>query len=196
MIVGLTGGIGSGKTTVARMFANLGVPVYIADKEAEDLMETSSEIRTEIIKLLGEQAYNGTLPNRAFIADNVFVNSDKLARLNAIIHPRVQQHFLDWVRGQKAPYVIKEAAILFESGSYKNCDKIITVTAPLEVRIHRVVSRDGVTQQAVESRINHQWDESKKVALSDYVIENILIENTEKEVEDIHRKLLLLSETY
>ncbi|EID75237.1 dephospho-CoA kinase [Imtechella halotolerans] len=196
MIVGLTGGIGSGKTTVARMFANLGVPVYIADKEAADLMETSSEIRTEIIKLLGEQAYNGTLPNRAFIADNVFVNSDKLARLNAIIHPRVQQHFLDWVRGQKAPYVIKEAAILFESGSYKNCDKIITVTAPLEVRIHRVVSRDGVTQQAVESRINHQWDESKKVALSDYVIENILIENTEKEVEDIHRKLLLLSETY
>lgn len=178
------------------MFANLGVPVYIADKEAADLMETSSEIRTEIIKLLGEQAYNGTLPNRAFIADNVFVNSDKLARLNAIIHPRVQQHFLDWVRGQKAPYVIKEAAILFESGSYKNCDKIITVTAPLEVRIHRVVSRDGVTQQAVESRINHQWDESKKVALSDYVIENILIENTEKEVEDIHRKLLLLSETY
>ena len=196
MIVGLTGGIGSGKTTVARMFANLGVPVYIADKEAADLMETSSEIRTEIIKLLGEQAYNGTLPNRAFIADNVFVSSDKLARLNAIIHPRVQQHFLDWVRGQKAPYVIKEAAILFESGSYKNCDKIITVTAPLEVRIHRVVSRDGVTQQAVESRINHQWDESKKVALSDYVIENILIENTEKEVEDIHRKLLLLSETY
>lgn len=196
MIVGLTGGIGSGKTTVARMFANLGVPVYIADKEAADLMETSSEIRTEIIKLLGEQAYNGTLPNRAFIADNVFVNSDKLAMLNAIIHPRVQQHFLDWVRGQKAPYVIKEAAILFESGSYKNCDKIITVTAPLEVRIHRVVSRDGVTQQAVESRINHQWDESKKVALSDYVIENILIENTEKEVEDIHRKLLLLSETY
>ena len=196
MIVGLTGGIGSGKTTVARMFANLGVPVYIADKEAADLMETSSEIRTEIIKLLGEQAYNGTLPNRAFIADNVFVNSDKLARLNAIIHPRVQQHFLDWVRGQKAPYVIKEAAILFESGSYKNCDKIITVTAPLEVRIHRVVSRDGVTQHAVESRINHQWDESKKVALSDYVIENILIENTEKEVEDIHRKLLLLSETY
>ena len=196
MIVGLTGGIGSGKTTVARMFANLGVPVYIADKEAADLMETSSEIRTEIIKLLGEQAYNGTLPNRAFIADNVFVNSDKLARLNAIIHPRVQQHFLDWVRGQKAPYVIKEAAILFESGAYKNCDKIITVTAPLEVRIHRVVSRDGVTQQAVESRINHQWDESKKVALSDYVIENILIENTEKEVEDIHRKLLLLSETY
>lgn len=196
MIVGLTGGIGRCKTTVARMFANLGVPVYIADKEAADLMETSSEIRTEIIKLLGEQAYNGTLPNRAFIADNVFVNSDKLARLNAIIHPRVQQHFLDWVRGQKAPYVIKEAAILFESGSYKNCDKIITVTAPLEVRIHRVVSRDGVTQQAVESRINHQWDESKKVALSDYVIENILIENTEKEVEDIHRKLLLLSETY
>lgn len=126
----------------------------------------------------------------------IFVNSDKLARLNAIIHPRVQQHFLDWVRGQKAPYVIKEAAILFESGSYKNCDKIITVTAPLEIRIHRVVSRDGVTQQAVESRINHQWDESKKVALSDYVIENILIENTEKEVEDIHRKLLLLSETY
>lgn len=189
MIVGLTGGIGSGKTTVAGFFKELGVPVYVADTEARKLMSTSGEIRKEIIKGFGEEAYRNKIPDSKFLAGIVFNDPEKLRQLNSIVHPRVQQHFLQWYKKQKAPYVIREAAILFESGTYKDCHKIITVTAPEALRIQRVMERDKISETMVLERMQHQWPEAKKVALSDFVIENIDINQTVKEVKKIHESL-------
>ncbi|MGV3458943.1 MAG: dephospho-CoA kinase [Flavobacterium sp.] len=176
MIVGLTGGIGSGKTTIANYFMTLGAPVYFADDEAKKILyrpDASSEIK----KAFGEAVFTDGVPDRQKIASLVFNNPDKLAVLNSIIHPKVSEHFLAWVHNnRKAPFVIKEAAILFESGSYKNCDKIILVTAPLEVRIARVVARDKATRKQVLARMANQWDDERKSALSDYIIQNTDLE--------------------
>ncbi|MBC9798645.1 dephospho-CoA kinase [Sinomicrobium weinanense] len=190
MIVGLTGGIGSGKSTVAAMFSELGVPVYIADTEAKKLMHTSPKIREQIVQLFGEKAYTQSGPDNAYIAGIVFRDKTLLTRLNSIIHPEVGRHFKGWYTNQKAPYVIKEAAILFESGAYKDCDAVITVTAPLETRIERVILRDGAAREAVEARIKNQWDEARKIELSDYVITNTDLENTEKQVQELHLRLI------
>lgn len=191
MIVGLTGGIGSGKTTVAGFFKKLGIPVYIADHEAKRLMIISPEIRREIIQLLGEEAYAKNDLNRKYIADTVFKNKELLAQLNAIVHPRVAVHFNNWYQQQESPYVIKEAAILFENGSYKDCDFIITVTAPINKRIERVKKRDHSSDQEIQNRINAQWHDAKKIALSDVAIENIYLDQTEEKVARIHNHLLL-----
>jgi dephospho-CoA kinase len=188
-IVGLTGGIGSGKTTVANMFAALGVPVYIADVEAKKLSDSSEEIRNEIIALLGKGAYNGTLMDRGFVAERVFKDSGLLQRVNGIIHPRVAEHFLNWAAAQDAPYVIKEAAILFENGGYKNCDLVILVTAPKKVRIARVMARDSITKSAVEERMAHQWSDEKKRQMADFIIENTDLKTTQKSVSSIHQYL-------
>lgn len=191
MIVGLTGGIGSGKTTVAGFFKKLGIPVYIADHEAKRLMVISPEIRSEIIQLLGEEAYAKDDLNRTYIADIVFKNKQLLAQLNAIVHPRVAVHFNHWYQQQDSPYVIKEAAILFENGGYKDCDFIITVTAPIKKRIERVKKRDHSSDQEIQNRINAQWHDSKKIALSDVAIENTYLDKTEEKVVRIHNHLVL-----
>ncbi len=191
MIVGLTGGIGSGKTTVAGFFKKLGVPVYIADDEAKRLMMTSPEIRREITQLLGEEAYIEDGLNRKYIADAVFKNKQLLAQLNAIVHPRVAVHFNHWYQQQDSPYVIKEAAILFENGGYKNCDFIITVTAPVKTRIERVKKRDHSSDQEIQNRINAQWHDAKKIALSDVAIKNTHLDKTEEKVVRIHNHLVL-----
>ncbi|UNY98224.1 dephospho-CoA kinase [Zhouia spongiae] len=193
MIVGLTGGIGSGKTTVAKIFEEIGVPVYIADKEAKLLMETSGEIRGGIIELLGEEAYTGNLPNSSYIASIVFNNKNKLDLLNAIIHPAVKKHFKEWYEKQKVPYVIKEVAILFETGSDKECDCTVLVTAPLEDRIKRVMERDQVSKEEVESRINNQWPDNEKIKLADYVVNNINLVKTKQCVTTLHHTLLAKS---
>lgn len=188
-IVGLTGGIGSGKTTVAGMFEVLGIPVYIADVEAKRLSNTSKVIRRKMIALLGEQAYTDEGLNRPYVAEKIFNDPDVLAAVNAIIHPKVGQHFKRWVKKQNGPYCIKEAAILFENGGYQNCDVNILVTAPVSVRIQRVLERDQTTLEAIQARMEHQWPDEDKIPLADYVIENTDLDSTQKQVEKIHARL-------
>jgi dephospho-CoA kinase len=184
-IIGLTGGIGSGKTTIANNFVKANIPVYIADDEARKITQ-SPEIIEEIKKKFGSAIFNDAILNREKLSKIVFSNSEKLKQLNAIIHPAVNKHFQDWVLKHKnAPYVIYEAAILFESGSYKNCDLIITVTAPLESRIQRVIQRDKTTREQVLKRINAQWNDEQRIAKSDFVVENVNPKTTKLEIEKI-----------
>ena len=185
-VVGLTGGIGSGKSTIARLFSALGIAVYDSDTEAKKLINTSAEIKKRIVEVFGAEAYAEGVYNRAYMADIVFRNPDKLAVLNSIVHPVLADHFNQWVALQTLPYVIKEAAILFESGSYKNCDFIITVTAPETLRISRCMNRDGSTEAQVRARMAQQWTDAQRIALSDAVIENINLEETEKRVRELN----------
>lgn len=193
LIVGLTGGIGSGKSTVAGYFEKLGIPVYIADDRAKALMVTNAELKAGIIDLLGETAYmpDGRL-NRAYIAGQVFNKASLLDSLNALVHPAVGKDFKRWTNQQQSPYVIKEAAILFENGNYKSADKNILVTAPEEVRIQRVMDRDGVPRASVLARMKHQWPDNEKIPLADYVIENIDLQQTQLQVNSLHEQLILL----
>lgn len=189
-IIGLTGGIGSGKTTVASMFLDLGVPVYIADIEAKKLTNTSKVIRKKIIALLGEDSYITSGINKKYVADKIFNDHQLLKKVNQIIHPKVAKHFIKWVAKQKGVYCIKEAAILFENDSYKLCDYTILITSPKEDRIQRVQKRDQLTRKEVENRIKNQWSDEIKIKLADFVIENDLLENTQKKAEEIHLFLL------
>ena len=190
MIVGLTGGIGSGKTTVAKLFHELGVSIYVSDIEAKKLMVTDVNLISEIKKLLGDEAYNGNDLNRAYISEKIFKNKDLLNKLNALVHPAVANHFIEWKAMQNSPYVIKESAILFESGSYKNCDLIITVTAPLEVRVGRVVLRDKVTRKQVLHRAMNQSTDEDKIDRSNFIINNITFDGADEQVAKIHRQIL------
>jgi dephospho-CoA kinase len=184
-IIGLTGGIGSGKTTVAKYFQSMGVPLYIADDEAKKIMQSADCIES-IRENFGCDVFEDGILSRKKLAEIVFNNPEKLVLLNSIIHPAVKKDFTKWVLKHKSePFVIYEAAILFESGSYKNCDIIITVTAPLESRIQRVILRDKVTKEDVLKRINAQWNDNQRIAKSDYVIENIDPELTKLEVQTI-----------
>ncbi|HLV61896.1 dephospho-CoA kinase [Galbibacter sp.] len=190
MIIGLTGGIGSGKSTIASFFKELGVPVYIADDRAKQLMEDDESIKKRIIEEFGEKAYDESKPNRYYIAQIVFNNPSKLAVLNGIIHPAVRADFDSWYKRQDAPYVIKEVAILFESGGDQLCDAIISVTAPEEIRIDRVVNRDQTTREAVKDRIKNQWTDQQRIEKSTYVIENIDLDSTKEKVYKIHDHIL------
>lgn len=189
-IIGLTGGIGSGKSTVARFFAELGAPIYIADDEAKKIMETSKIIREEIKVLLGEEAYQGEKPDRGWIASKVFQEDSLLQALNKIVHPRVREHFEAWTKRQNAAYVIYEAAVLFENGGDKNCDYTILVTAPKETRIERLLKRDRSTRKEIEARMAAQWSDKRKSKLADFQIENLLLEQTKEAVVALHQKLL------
>lgn len=192
-IVGLTGGIGSGKTTVAGFFRDFGVPVYIADSESRKIMETSTEVRKGIVALLGEKAYNKDKhPDRAYISSKVFKDEKLLEALNQIIHPKVRADFEAWAKKQESAYVLYEAAILFESGGNKACDYTILVTAPEETRIKRVVERDQTTPEKVKARMRNQWPEEKKRKLADFIIENICINETKVQSARLHKKLLKL----
>lgn len=189
-LVGLTGGIGSGKTTIAIFFKELGVPIYIADTEAKALMNRSKVIKRKLIALFGDNAYQNGKLNRDFLSKQIFNNKDLLQKMNAIVHPKVASHFKRWVKKQDAPYVISEAAIIFENGSYKKYDYIITVTAPEEVRLKRVMSRDNSSKEKVKSVMNNQWKDEEKIKLSDYVIQNINLEEAKAQVLQIHQNLL------
>lgn len=181
-IIGLTGGIGSGKTTVAGFFREMGIPVYIADDEAKKLMQ-SEEIINQIKISFGESLFDNNVLNRAKLADIVFNDSDKLAVLNSIVHPAVKKDFQIWLSQKKdQPLVIYEAAILFESGKYKEFDYILTVTAPEEVRIERVMQRDNVTKEQVLSRMKMQWNDEKRISLSNFVINNVNLKIAKEEV--------------
>ena len=190
MVVGLTGGIGSGKTTVAKAFMALGIPVYIADEEAKKLMRTSKVIKRKLIALFGNEAYIDNDLNRPFIANIIFNDTSYLKKMNAIVHPRVARHFNKWLSKQEAPYVIKEVAILFENNGHKLCDFIITVTAPKKLRMERLLIRDNTTVEKIEAIMKNQWTDDEKVKQSHFVIENIAFENIERQVLDVHLKLL------
>ena len=191
IIVGLTGGIGSGKTTVAKQFSELGVPIYIADDEAKNLMNRSKVIKRKLIKLFGDKAYIDGELNRPFIANIIFNNKTYLEKMNAIVHPKVARHFEKWMQKQDAPYVIKEVAILFENGGHKTCNYIITVVAPIETRIKRLLKRDHTSKEKIEAIMNNQWTDEEKIKHSHFVIENIELDNTKKQVNIIHKKLLI-----
>jgi dephospho-CoA kinase len=184
-IIGLTGGIGSGKTTIANYFESKGIPVYIADDEARKIMQ-SAEIIAAIKKIFGDAVFENEILSREKLAEIVFNNPEKLKQLNAIIHPAVREHFAGWILEHSTdPYVIYEAAILFESGRYEECDHIISVTAPIESRIQRVMQRDQTTREQVLKRINAQWTDEQRVSKSDFVIENKTIETAKLKVNEI-----------
>lgn len=190
IIVGLTGGIGSGKTTVAKEFKKLGIPIYIADDEAKKLMHKSKIIKRKLIQLFGSESYIDGDLNRPFIANIIFNNKSYLDKMNAIIHPRVARHFEKWVLKQKSPYVIKEVAILFENGGDKACDYVITVTADMETRIQRLLNRDNTTKEKIQAIINNQLSDSEKIKKSHFVIKNTTLQSIKIQVEKIHKKLL------
>ncbi len=192
-IVGLTGGIGAGKSTVASFFKELGVPVYTADVEAKRLMHSSKKIRRALIKEFGEKAYQENKLNREFLASVVFKDQNKLEAINAIVHPSVSNSFKRWVTKQRAQYVIQENAILFESNTADKYDYIIAVTAPLEERIRRVIKRDTTTRAHVLARIDNQISDNDKIKNSHFVIHAIDKVSTKEEVLTIHQRLLELS---
>jgi dephospho-CoA kinase len=193
MIVGLTGGIGSGKSTVAKMFMELEVPVYDSDQEAKKLMSTSKEVKTAIIQLLGDGAYNEEGLDRSFIAEKVFKDSDLLEKLNGIVHPAVREHFLEWAKNQESPYVIQETALIFENQAQDKYDCTILVTAPEDIRIQRVVWRDGTSEQAIKNRIHNQLEDGQKKKLAHHVIENLDLDKTKEKVKELHLKLLAIA---
>lgn len=171
--LGITGGIGSGKSTVSEIFSLLGVPVYIADKESKRLTKTSVVIKEQLITLFGEQLYQNEALNKALLASYIFNDKEKLDKVNKIIHPVVGNDFIEWLELHKnSEIVAQEAAILFESGFNKLVDKVIVVYTPLEIRIKRTMDRDGVSREKVQERIENQMSDEKKVELSDFVIVN------------------------
>jgi len=191
IIVGLTGGIGSGKTTVGKLFSEHGVPVYNSDDEAKRIMEASSEVKMAIKELLGEKAYSGKKLNKTYISKRIFERKDVLEAMNSIVHPAVRKDFLSWSKRQKFPYVIQEAAIIFEIGSQDFYDEIILVTAPEKVRTSRILKRDGTSSKtSIQARMKNQWNDSVKRKASSYIIENLDLDDTRARVSEIHDALL------
>ena len=187
--IGLTGGVGSGKTTVSKIFASLGVPVFYADDIAKKIMNEDTILKQEIINLFGEEAYAESL-NRKHIADIVFNDAFKLEQLNALIHPRTIEAANKWMQQQTKPYVIKEAALMFEAGASTNLDYIIGVYAPQYLRINRVMKRDMFTKEQVLERINNQIDETIKMKLCDFVIVNDEQQAVLPQVINLHKQFL------
>ncbi len=188
--VGITGGIGSGKSTVCKVFSVLGIPVFESDKIAKELMNTDTEIHQQLIDLFGAAVY---LPdrtiNRKYLAGIVFNNPSLLAQLNTIVHPVVRKTFFNWCEKQQTPYIIHEAAILFETGFYKMMDKNITVVTSEHERIQRVMKRDGITPEMVNERIKNQWNDQQRKELADFVIGNNDDELVIPQVIEIDKKL-------
>ena len=192
-IIGLTGGIGSGKSKVALRFSALGIPCYIADDRAKDLMNTSAHLKEAVCKVFGSESYLDGVLNRPYIASLVFKDASALAQLNALVHPAVAQDFIGWVAVQEAPYVIKEAAILFENGGSKLCDSVILITAPEALRLKRVLERDNSSVEAIQDRMSKQWSDDRKIPLADYHIENMEWDDTVLKIDAIHQKLIQTS---
>lgn len=196
--IGITGGIGSGKTTVCKIFETLHIPIYYADDRAKWLMVNSPALKNGILQLFGDKAYSseGVL-NRAHIGSIAFSSPAKLQKLNALVHPAVFVDGENWQQEQLAlgaPYTLKEAALIYETGSYKTLDKVIVVTAPEDLRIERVMKRDGLTAEEVKDRIARQLPEEEKVEKADFVIQNDGTHSLIKQVLSIHQELLALLE--
>ncbi|MDR9400691.1 MAG: dephospho-CoA kinase [Psychroflexus sp.] len=190
-IVGITGGIGSGKTFVAELFKKYDVPVYVADMRAKQLMNENDQLKEDIISFFGEKSYKKNLLDRGFLARQVFADTEKLEKLNCMVHPRVFEDFKLWLKKlpKQTPYCLYEAAILFERNRQKECDYTILITAPKAQKINRTIKRDQSTKKAVLERMKHQWSDDKKIPLADFVINNINLKDTKTKVEKIHHFL-------
>lgn len=188
-VVGLTGGIGSGKSTVLKFFKEIGATTYIADIEAKKLMNNDEELKSQIAKTFGDDVYKNGIIDRKYLAGIVFNNALKLEKLNKLVHPKVQQHFKCFVEKCKNSIVIYESAILFESGSNKLCDYIITVFADYKTKIKRLKLRDGVSEAEIIARMQHQLNDDYKIAKANFVIENNNIEHTKSQISTIYKIL-------
>ncbi len=189
--VGLTGGIGSGKSFVARVFMALGIPVYDSDEQAKVLMTENQDLLYRVKELFGDKAYTDKQLNRKYISERVFVDKQLLSELNAIVHPAVNDDFKSWARKKKneAPYLIKEAAILIESGAYKLMDHNILVVAEKKTRISRVVARDNTSEESVIERMNNQMSDKEKMKSADFIIYNDIDSMILRQIVDLHQSI-------
>lgn len=188
--IGITGGIGSGKTTVAKVFEVLGIPVYYADEAAKEIMHKNEPLKQQLIFHFGKDTYVDGKLNRKHLSSIVFADKEKLELLNSLVHPVTIAEAEQWFKQQQSPYVLKEAALLFESGAAEGLDYIIGVTAPVTVRIKRVMDRDGVTADEVKKRILNQIDETIKIRLCDFIIHNDEQQMILPQVLQLHEELL------
>ena len=188
--VGLTGGIGSGKTTVAKVFEVLGIAVYYADDAAKRLMNSDERLRESIIAAFGAQSYRNNQLDRGYLASQVFGDKKKLEQLNALTHPATISDANEWMQQQSSPYIIKEAALIFESGSNLHLDKVIGVSSPVEMRINRVMERDHIPREDVLARINRQMNEEEKLSRCDFIIYNDERRSIIGQVLHLHQTLL------
>ena len=195
MKIGVTGGIGSGKTSVCRVFNVLGIPVFSSDAVAREIMDSDHTIIDKVKSIVGKDVYSSGVLDRVELAGLIFNNANLLHEINKIVHPVVFDHFNQWVKTVSAPYSIMEAAILIESGASKLVDRIITVVAPVEERIERVVSRNKLTREQVLDRIKNQVGDEEKIRLSDYVIYNSEHEMIIPCILNIHEEILSLIKT-
>jgi dephospho-CoA kinase len=195
MKLGVTGGIGSGKTSVCRVFSTLGVPIFSADAEAKRIMENDNGIIFRLNSIAGKDLYPGGILDRAELAALIFNDNTLLEKVNSLVHPLVLDHFRKWENEQYSPYVIMEAAILFESGASKLVDRIAVVVAPAEERISRVIHRNNLTRDQVLQRMRNQIDDETRIKLSDYVIHNAENDMIIPAILKIHEELLAMTNT-
>jgi dephospho-CoA kinase len=193
--IGITGGIGSGKTTICRIFEVLGIPVYYADDAAKTLMNQEGDLKQEIINHFGESSYVDGKLNRTYISGIVFSNPDKLKLLNNLVHPRTISDAEEWMKRQKSPYALKEAALIFESRSQQSLDYVIGVSAPKEIRISRTMQRDKISKELAEKKISQQMNEEEKMKLCDFLIINDETISLIQQVLSVHEQLLSLSKS-
>ena len=191
--IGLTGGLGSGKSTIAKIFEVLGIPVYYADIEARRIMNSDAQLKSEIVKHFGEQAYVDDQLNRPYLASIVFDNKENLSLLNSLVHPATIRDSKEWINRQTTPYAIKEAALIFETGSQEYLDYVIGVSAPAHLRIQRAMQRDCLTRGQVQQRMSKQIEEVIKMHLCDFVIYNDEVKPVIPQVLELHKKLTALA---
>jgi dephospho-CoA kinase len=191
MIIGLTGGIGSGKSTVAEIFKHLGVPIFIADLESKHILETDRALQAKLAEILGWELLKNGQVDKLYMAQKIFTDQSLLQAVNALLHPLVGKAFDRWaLLNEQSAYVIREAAILFESNSYQDCEKIIVVTAPRALRIKRVMARSNLSSEAVEARMAKQWPQEKKDSLADFLVDNSGKQSLIKQVLTIHENII------
>ncbi|MGF7232249.1 dephospho-CoA kinase [Arachidicoccus sp.] len=190
--IGLTGGIGSGKSTIAKIFNTLGIPIFDADAVAKSIMQNNASVKTQLINAFGPEIFEQTTLNRKYLAAIVFKDASKLKQLNNITHPATIQAAEDWIALQSAPYIIKEAALLFEAKSASNLDFIIGVQAPIELRVRRAMKRSNLSEKAVMQRIKKQMDNDKKMQLCDFIIVNDEQQAILPQVLSLHLKFIAM----
>lgn len=187
--VGITGGIGSGKSTVCDMLGECGVAIYNSDVRAKELMACSAPLRVALIERFGEDVYTAEGINRSYLAERVFGNAEELAALNAIVHPAVMADFDEWAESQEGEYVVLESAILFEAGLQDRVDVVVSVLAPEALRVERAMARDGASRESIEARVRSQMSDDERIDRSKYAVVNIDIEELREDVEQLHRRL-------
>ena len=193
MKIGITGGIGSGKTLISSVIQHIGYPIFYSDNEAKIILDTNQKVKSEIIQLFGEEIYRFNILNKELLSKLLFSNKSLIEKVNSIVHPVVRFKFDEWSKNQNTTLVFNEAAILFETEAYKNFDATILVIAPQEVRLNRVMMRDGLSKEQIISRINNQWLDEDKISLATYVISNNGSEPILSQIENVIEQLRVLS---